>query len=67
VFFTQITLVEGFVLFPHEKCIETLWKIKNVAPHVLRASKLHEELLRYISCMSLAYNTYRSCTISMHF
>jgi hypothetical protein len=61
---TQITLIKGFVLFPHKQCGK---HTENVAPHILHGSKICAVFLRYISCTSLVYNTCRSCTISMHF
>jgi hypothetical protein len=41
--------------------------MENIAPHVLRGSKICAISLRYVSCMSLAYNACGSCTISMRF
>jgi hypothetical protein len=35
-FLIQITLIKGFVLFPHEKYIETMWKTcgKHCTTHI---------------------------------
>jgi hypothetical protein len=55
-------LIEGFVLFPHEKSRK---RAVNVAPHILRGSKIQVISSRYISCMFLTYNTCGNYTISI--
>jgi hypothetical protein len=60
-FFTQIMLIEGLLLFLHEKCIEIIW--------LSWGKRIMDKLVfwRYISCTFLTYNTCGSCTILMHF
>jgi hypothetical protein len=60
-------LIEVFMLFPHEKCIETLYKTcgkcvenvrkmcgkraENVAPHILHENKTCAMFSKHIFCM----------------
>jgi hypothetical protein len=67
VLFIQLTLIEGFVLFPHINSLRRYKKCaENVVLHILHGSKIHVVSLRYTSCTSLIYNTYESYTTLVH-
>jgi hypothetical protein len=58
IFLTQIMLINGFVLFPHEEYIEIIWKtcknrVENITPYGLYGSKIYVASSKYFFCTSL--------------